>query len=138
MIETVKIQGENLLVNGNMGVPKDTANKDYREVLEWVVNGGVIADEFTAKDIEDKRVLDIEAKADEIIEAKYTPKKQRKLMSISIAIQDKQLQQLLLTPAEEKALIDNRAVNKWITDIRSIENAAITNGTLLDNIDWEL
>lgn len=106
------------------------------EVLEWVENGGVIADEFTATEIEDTRVLDITAKATELIEVKYSPLKQRKMLSIAVALQDKILQSETLTADEEALMQNNRDANVWITTIRTIENVAITDGTLLANINW--
>jgi hypothetical protein len=87
-------------------------------------------------DIEAQRQLGITSKATQIIEAKYSSLKQRKLMSIAIALQDKQIQGLTLTTEEEALLQTNRDVNTWITSVRDIENTAITDGTLLDDIVW--
>ena len=38
-IETVKIQHNGWLVNGNMSVPNDTGNRDYHDVQEWISEG---------------------------------------------------------------------------------------------------
>lgn len=37
MIETVKIQGNGYLVNGNMSVPKADGNMEYEAVKEWLL-----------------------------------------------------------------------------------------------------
>lgn len=39
MIESIKIQGDNYLVNGNKSVPKDENNRHYKEVLEAIAGG---------------------------------------------------------------------------------------------------
>ena len=39
IIETVKIQENSYLVNGNMSVPNDPANKDYQAILDWINEG---------------------------------------------------------------------------------------------------
>jgi len=38
-IETVKIQEYSYLVNGNMIVPNDPANRDYQLILDWINEG---------------------------------------------------------------------------------------------------
>ena len=39
IIETVKIQEYSYLVNGNMLVPNDPANRDYQLILDWINEG---------------------------------------------------------------------------------------------------
>ena len=39
IIETVKIQEQSYLVNGNMSVPNDPANSDYQQILDWINEG---------------------------------------------------------------------------------------------------
>ena len=39
IIETVKTQENSYLVNGNMSVPNDPANKDYQIILDWINEG---------------------------------------------------------------------------------------------------
>ncbi len=39
IIETVKTQEDSYLVNGNIFVPNDPANKDYQEILDWINEG---------------------------------------------------------------------------------------------------
>jgi len=93
--------------------------------------------EITDK-LENDRKFAITEKATSIIEAKYSPLKQRKMMSIAIALQDKQLQGLTLTSDEEALLQFNRDVNIWITSIRTIENIAIEDNIAIDDINWEI
>ena len=38
-VETVKIQEYGYLVNGNMSVPNNPANKDYQQILDWINEG---------------------------------------------------------------------------------------------------
>ena len=38
-IETVKIQEYGYLVNGNMSVPNNPANRDYQAILDWINEG---------------------------------------------------------------------------------------------------
>lgn len=78
----------------------------------------------------------ITAKATEIIETAYSPLKQRKMMSIAIALQDKVLQGGTLTVSEEALLQANRDANTWIGGIRTIENTSIANSTALADINW--
>ena len=91
----------------------------------------------TAEDIEDQRVISISTKATKTIEAIYSPLKQRKLLSIAVALQDKVMQGGTLTTDEEALMQNNRDTNTWITNIRTIENTAITDATLLIDIIWE-
>ena len=52
-ILTVKTQaGGGYLVNGNMSVPNDPANRHYVMVQEWRAEGNTPAPEFTALEIE--------------------------------------------------------------------------------------
>lgn len=39
IIETVKTQENSYLVNGNMSVPDDPANRDYQAILDWINEG---------------------------------------------------------------------------------------------------
>ena len=50
-IETVKTQDSGYLINGNMGVPNDPANRHYVMVQEWIAEGNTPAPEFTAAEI---------------------------------------------------------------------------------------
>jgi hypothetical protein len=54
IITAVKIQEYGYLVNGNMSVPNDPANKDYQDILDWINAGNtptgpdVIAPDYIA------------------------------------------------------------------------------------------
>lgn len=100
-----------------------------------LVNGEIVIDT-------DAEALDnetaITAEATRLIEERYSPLKQRKLMSIAIALQDKQLRSIILSSGEEEMLQVTRDANEWITAIRVIENIAIANSILLANIDWTI
>ena len=41
IVETVKIQENSYLVNGNMSVPNDPANRHYQDILDWVNAGNL-------------------------------------------------------------------------------------------------
>ena len=54
-IETVKLhENGGYLINGNMSVPNDPANRDYQELLDWINEGNtptgadVIAPDYVA------------------------------------------------------------------------------------------
>ena len=51
IIETVKLQDSGYLVNGNMSVPNDPANRHYVMVQEWIAEGNTPAPEFTDAEI---------------------------------------------------------------------------------------
>jgi len=40
-IETVKLQDSGYLINGNMSVPNDPANRHYQELLDWINEGNM-------------------------------------------------------------------------------------------------
>jgi flagellar basal body-associated protein FliL len=50
-IETVKYQGDSLLLNGKITVPQDSSNRYYKEIQEWVKQGNVIEPEFTEEEL---------------------------------------------------------------------------------------
>jgi len=51
-ITSCKLQEQGYLVNGNMSVPNDPANRDCADVLAWIAEGNTPAPEFTALEIE--------------------------------------------------------------------------------------
>lgn len=51
MINTVKIQKNGYLVNGNMSVPNVPGNKDYQDVLEWIAEGNTPEAERTTEEL---------------------------------------------------------------------------------------
>jgi hypothetical protein len=63
-INTVKIQGDGYLVNGNISVPNDEDNRHYQEVIKWINEGGIVEDEFTTLELQEqaagKFTLDID------------------------------------------------------------------------------
>jgi len=64
-IETVKLQDSGYLVNGNMSVPNDPANRHYVMVQEWIAEGNTPAPEFTDVEIaaNDQAVINIDSLA---------------------------------------------------------------------------
>jgi len=50
-ITSCKLQNSGWLVNGNMGVPNDPANRDCADVLAWIAEGNTPAPEFTDAEI---------------------------------------------------------------------------------------
>jgi len=50
-ILTCKLQDSGYLINGNMSVPNDPANRHYVMVQEWIVEGNTPAPEFTDAEI---------------------------------------------------------------------------------------
>jgi len=51
-IITVKKLGTDFfLLNGTLQVPKDPNNTNYKEILGWVENGGIVEPEFTAEEL---------------------------------------------------------------------------------------
>ena len=85
---------------------------------------------------EAKRIADIKAKADSVIESAYSPLKQRKLLSIAVALQDIKLEGGTLTTEQQTLMQSTRDVNAWITSVRTIENTAIADGTPFSDIVW--
>ena len=54
-IKSVKLQGDAYLVNGNLNVPADSRNADYRAVMEWIAKGNNPEPEFTQEQIKDQQ-----------------------------------------------------------------------------------
>ena len=64
MINTVKQQSNGWLVNGSMSVPNDKSNRHYKEVQEWIANGGVVEPEFTLDELKIAKVNELETEKD--------------------------------------------------------------------------
>jgi hypothetical protein len=58
MIETVKQQNNGWLVDGNKSVPNDERNSDCQAVLQWIADGGIVEDEFTQAELDQKAIDD--------------------------------------------------------------------------------
>jgi len=50
-ITTVKLQESGWLVNGNMSVPNDPANRHCVNILEWIAEGNTPAPQYTEAEI---------------------------------------------------------------------------------------
>lgn len=50
-IQTVKIQGQNYLLNGTMNVPKADGNREYELIKQWIAEGNTPEPEFTEEEI---------------------------------------------------------------------------------------
>jgi len=64
-ITSCKLQDSGYLVNGNMSVPNDPANRHYVMVQEWIAEGNTPAPEFTDVEIaaNDQAVINIDSLA---------------------------------------------------------------------------
>ena len=53
MIESVKICDGGWLVNGTMSVPGNApGNRDYQEVQQYIADGGIVEEAYTAEELE--------------------------------------------------------------------------------------
>lgn len=50
-IQTVKIQGQNYLLNGTMNVPKADGNREYELIKQWLAEGNTPEPEFTEEEL---------------------------------------------------------------------------------------
>jgi hypothetical protein len=55
-IKKVKIKNIGFIINNNEGsfIPNDPSNSDYKAIIEWVKNGGIIEPEFTDEELFEK------------------------------------------------------------------------------------
>ena len=51
-IQTVKIQGENYLLNGNMYIPKADGNREYELIKQWIAEGNTPESELTKEELQ--------------------------------------------------------------------------------------
>ena len=75
-ITSVKIMGENYLVNGSMTVPESEDNVHYQDIKIWKSLGNVPEPQFNDKELEENRINKIKVRASEIINGKYPAYKQ--------------------------------------------------------------
>jgi hypothetical protein len=61
MIETVKLQRDSWLVNGNMSVPNDPNNSECVAVLAWIEEGNTPDPQFTDEEIADNTQSELNA-----------------------------------------------------------------------------
>lgn len=116
-IQTVKIQGQGYLLNGDMSVPKADGNREYELIKEWLKTNEP-EPEFTEEEIEKQRISSIKAKAQSLILEKYPLEKQS---SAKLGLYGQEY-------------LDN--MKAYILNIITISNEAEANGTLLEDIVW--
>lgn len=105
--------------------------KEFRAA--WtLVDGVIVLDSTKAEAIRVKSITD---KADAHVLANYSELKQRKLLSIAVALIDKR-DSTVLSTAEDALLQDVRDVNTQITAWRVIENNAIANGDAIGDVTF--
>ena len=75
MIDTVKIQGQGYLLNGNMSVPKANGNREYELIKQWLKDN-TPEPEFTEEQLNNNRIAEIKAEAGRIITERYPSFKQ--------------------------------------------------------------
>ena len=51
-IQTVKIQGQNYLLNGTMSVPGADGNREYELIKQWLSEGNIPEPEFTEEELQ--------------------------------------------------------------------------------------
>lgn len=68
-IQTVKIQGEGYLLNGNMSVPKADGNREYELIKQWLSEGNIPEPEFTEEEFlkkaKENKLIELEKAKDE-------------------------------------------------------------------------
>lgn len=116
-IKSVKIQGQGYLLNNEMFVPKADGNREYELIKQWLAEGNIPEPEFTPEQLDAQRVSQIKSKASELITTKY-----------SIVWQ-------LNHPRTDVAYAEDYA---YIDGIRNISNEAEANGTVVEDIDWNV
>lgn len=50
-VQTVKIQGDCCLLNGNIHVPKADGNREYEIIKQWIAEGNTPEPEFTEEEL---------------------------------------------------------------------------------------
>ena len=62
-IQTVKIQGQGYLLNGNMSVPKCGGNREYELIKQWLAEGNEPEAEFTEEQLAEQLQAQANAEA---------------------------------------------------------------------------
>ena len=106
-INTVKDLGDSYLVNNYLILPKDSTNRDYRKVQEWLsVEGNDALPRYTLSELKDVRIAEIKAEAGKRITKIYPEWKQRNHMAAVADIHNKELIALkantVYTPSEDE------------------------------------
>ena len=97
---------------------------------------GIMGIQISQVALEEKRKTDITDKANTHVINSYSELKQRKMLSIATSLQDKQIQGLALSVDEEILLQSVRDANTWISSVRDVENTAISDGALADDVTF--
>lgn len=63
-IITVKDITSGYLINGSVFVPKDSSNREYQLVRQWIADGGSVDPEFSLEEIQIKKIAEIKALRD--------------------------------------------------------------------------
>ena len=117
-IQTVKISGQDYLLNGTMSVPGNApGNKEYELIKQWLSDGNTPEPEFTEKEIEAQRIQAIKSKASELITSKYPDYKQLNIMRTGGA--------------------ELEAMSAYIDSIREKSNKAEQDGIKVEDVQWQ-
>ena len=114
-IQTLKIQNQGYLLNGNIYVPKADGNREYELIKEWLAEDNIPEPEFTPEQLDAQRISQIKTKASELILAKYS---------------------IIWQLNHPRTDITYSADYAYIDGIRDISNEAEAKGTALEDIDW--
>jgi hypothetical protein len=137
MIETVKKKGTGYLINGNdISVTPDERNTDYKAVLQWIADGGIVEDEFTAEELDTKRIADIKATAKQKILSVMSEDKQRNSLAELIALSV--TPQIEWTAEMVTLFTTHKAAWNMIDAIRATSNEAEAAGTAAEDVAWPI
>jgi hypothetical protein len=136
MIETVKQQNNGYLVNGNMSVPNDERNTDCQAVLQWIADGGLVEPEFTAEELDTKRIADIKATAKQKILSVMSEDKQRNSLAELIALSV--TPQIEWTADMVTLFTTHNGAWNMIDAIRAASNTAELAGTAAEDVVWPI
>ena len=92
-------------------------HSENSEVIQWLSEGNTPEPEFTEKEIDLRRIQSIKSKAGELINSKYPDYKQLNIIRVCGAELD--------------------AMTAYIDGIRAISNEAESNGTKVEDVQWQ-